>query len=91
MLPHSKTNIVYMKYASLCLAAVLLAFTSAHAGIYVGDQKILRDASVYHDDEGIHSLIAREVKAENRRDYVALKQAIKKLSNATDPAVDGSK
>jgi hypothetical protein len=52
---------------------------------------MLRDASVYHDEEGTSSLIAREVDAENRRDYVALKQVIKKLNKAADHAVDGSK
>jgi hypothetical protein len=79
-----------MKYASL-LTALLLAFISAHAESSVDVRKMLRKASVYHVEEHIRSLISGEVDAENRGDYVALKQVIRQLSNAADYAVDGSK
>jgi hypothetical protein len=88
MLPHCEGNLIRMKCVSLFLATVLLASTSVHAEGVV--QKALRDAAVYHDEERIHSLIAREAKAENSHDYIALKQVLKKLSNAADPAADGS-
>jgi hypothetical protein len=88
MLPHCEGNVIRMKYVSLFSATVLSALTSVHAEVAV--QKTLRDAAVYHDEERIHSLIAREAKAENSHDYIALKQVLKKLSNTADPAVDGS-
>jgi hypothetical protein len=86
-----ENNIIRMNYASLFLATVLLALTSAHAGSYFGARKMLRDASVYHDEEHIRSLISREVDAEDRHDYIALRQVIKQLGDAADHAVDLSK
>jgi len=84
-------KLIQMKYASFFLAIVFLAFTGARAQSNVGVQKMLRDASVYHDEERIRSLIAREVDAENRHDYVALKQVMMNLGNATGRAIDGPK
>jgi hypothetical protein len=91
MLPHFKGNPIRMKYTSLFLTSVLLVFTSAHAQSHLGVPKMLREASVYHDEERIRSLIAREVDAEKSRDYVTMKQVIGKLSSAPDLAADGSK
>jgi hypothetical protein len=70
-----------MKFAILPL--VLLFATSAHA-TNVGVM-MLRDAADLHDDQRIRSLIHKEVRAEQRGDFKAEKQAISALGQATDP------
>jgi hypothetical protein len=67
---------------SLALACLLLAVSSAHAERY-GASKMLRDASIYHDEERIRSLLSREVEAEQSNDYTALKEVLRQLGAAT--------
>jgi len=82
MLPHSVCNLFRMKFAAPFLASILLALTSAHAESY--GLKMLRNAAVNHDKERIHSLILREIRAEQSGDAVALKQAMTALSEASE-------
>jgi hypothetical protein len=70
-----------MKLAVLPL--VLLFATRAHATN--AGMTMLRHAAILHDDQRIKSLIHKEVQAEQRHDFQALKQAISALGKATDP------
>ena len=70
-----------MKFAILPL--VFLLATGAHA-TSVG-MTMLRDAAILHDDQRIRTLIHKEVRAEQRGDFQAVKQAIGALGKATDP------
>jgi hypothetical protein len=63
---------------------VLLFATSAAHATNIG-MTMLRDAAILHDDQRIKSLIHKEVRAEQRHDFKALKQAISALGKATDP------
>jgi hypothetical protein len=71
-----------MKFAILPL--VLLFATGASHATSVG-MTMLRDAAILHDDQRIKSLISKEVRAEQRHDFQALKQAVSALGEATDP------
>ena len=71
-----------MKFAILPL--VLLFATSAAHATNIG-MTMLREAAILHDDQRITSLIHKEVRAEQRHDFQALKQAISALGKATDP------
>jgi hypothetical protein len=63
---------------------VLLFATSAAHATNIG-MTMLREAAILHDDQRIKSLISKEVRAEQRHDFQALKQAVSALGEATDP------
>jgi hypothetical protein len=71
-----------MKFAILPLF-LLFATRAAHA-TNIG-MTMLREAAILHDDQRIKSLISKEVRAEQRHDFQALKQAVSALGEATDP------
>jgi hypothetical protein len=70
-----------MKFAILPL--LLFAISASHATT-VGVM-MLRDAAVLHDEQRVRSLIDKEVRAQQRGDLQAEKQAIRALGKATDP------
>lgn len=75
-------RLMQMKFAILPL--VLLFAASASHATNVG-MMMLRHAAILHDDQRIKSLIHKEVQAEQRHDFQALKQAISALGKAADP------
>jgi hypothetical protein len=68
----------------LVILPLLLLFTSSAHATTVGIM-MLHDAAIFHDDQRIKSLIHKEVRAEQRHDFQALKQAISAIGKATDP------
>jgi len=68
----------------LAILPVIFLLTSSVHATNVG-MIMLRDAALLHDDQRIRSLIHKQVQAEQRGDFQAVKQAIGAIGKETDP------